>query len=90
MSHPYVPTAEVEDLHARLRVLDDAVHDLRRDFKSIQTEWNSQFAKYQALYARLAKQAKRAEERAEDAAGETNGDGAPISLPSLSTRFRRF
>lgn len=87
------PSPDEIDLRARVRALDDDLHALTRDFKSIQVEWDSQFSKYQALYARLAKQAKRAETRHEDAPQATNGDqprvDAHLGTAELAGRFRR-
>lgn len=88
------PSADELDLRARVRILDDELHALKRDVKGLQLEWDAQFSKYQALYARLAKQAKRAEQAVELDRGEPNGDpvgvGIPPSTAHLSARFRRF
>jgi hypothetical protein len=88
------PGAEELDLRTRVRSIDDDVHALKRDMKQLALEWDGQFSKYQALYARLAKQARRAEQASEVDLQHPNGDpvGVEASPPTahLSARFRRF
>lgn len=88
------PNDDELDLRARVRALDDDLHIVKRDMKAMQLEWDGQFSKYQALYARLAKQARRAEQASEIAPQAPNGDpgGVEHGVPTahLSARFRRF
>lgn len=74
--------------------MDDDIHSLKRELKSVQVDWDGTFAKFQALYARLAKQARKADERAENGPGDTNAwqpdRGEPLpGTAHLATRFRR-
>jgi hypothetical protein len=88
------PSPDEVDLRSRVRALDDDLHAVKRDMKAMQLEWDGQFSKYQALYARLAKQARRAEQASEIAPQQPNGDPAGVEATPptahLSARFRRF
>lgn len=86
-------TEEAEELRAKIRSLSDELHEVKRDFRSIQMEWDGQYSKYQTLYARLAKQAKRLERDLQTDPGETNGHPVGVELapaPNLARRFRRW
>jgi len=90
-----LPSAALADLRERIRGLDDDIHQIKRDLKGMQVDWDGTFSKFQALYARLAKQARKAEERAEEPPQETNGrqEGVKVGQPGsakLAARFRRF
>jgi hypothetical protein len=73
--------------------LDALAADLRREIEASRTwqddivmQWESWYAKFRALYARIMKQAKKGEQEALE---ETNGGQPGVELPPIRFRPRR-
>lgn len=73
--------------------LDALADDLRKQIAESSAvpddlimQWESWYAKFRALYARIMKQAKKGEQEALD---ETNGGQPGVQLPDIRFRSRR-
>lgn len=77
-----------DDVRAKVRAVDDRLHDLERSFKQISLEWEETYDKVTHLMARITKRAKiPATSTAQDASTDENGT-TPATAPLPLSGFQ--